>query len=1161
MKDLDFSIEDIRVKFRGTKNSIRVMLAQISPAYDPDVFAKESLVKINDSEKQAEKILKIIEHACAKEIDVLLFPELVAPFSHLETFEDAIRNVQKDMLVCLPYEHTPVSNCLSILPKECFEQPGIAVEKQDTRAVNFCRIVMNVRSQLKAFTQIKLSPFSVEFSLSAKDTLMCGKTVHRFVTNWGNFLFLICKDYVGEIGTEKKTPMFDFLKSLTKRGLHYVFVSSLNPEPEAFLHAARSFYYMQERSNYTFTVFLNIAELNNTAVIFPVRPHPKIKPSKDVEMLPLFADKPGWGTQLKFSGCKEQLITGTYVRLDKYEPMATKEFYSPVYETEQIALSKLGIESLMVQLPKGVAPQEKKAKPVPHNLPAQPTPFIGRETELAEIGKLFEDPSCRLMTLLGPGGIGKTRLSLQAASQRIGEFQHGVFWVPLAPLSSSDFLVSTIARHLEFSFRGPKDPKVQLFDYLREKSMLLVMDSFEHLIDGAGLIAEVLEAAPKVKIMVTSRERLNLKREWISEVQGMTFPQNERVDSLEEYSAVQLFLEGAKQVRPDFSLTNEKIPYIIRICRLVSGMPLAIELASAWMSVLSCKEVVEEIEQNIDFLATRMKNVPERHRSMRAVFEHSWDLLSDEEKNVFMKMSVFRGGFQRDAAEKVTKASLLHVSALVNKSLLKHYPSGRYAVHGLLRQYAEEKLDKVLKDKQKVHDLHCEFYGEFLHQRRDLLIREKQGEILEEIGEEIENARAAWLWAVEQGKEETINKCLDIVWRFYMMRGWYQDGEEMLGKASDKLESWLDEMEDEKCLVLGRVLKRQGIFSYRLGHYEKAEEVLQKCLHLFEKLDDQREIADTLNELGHVTYIHGGLLKGKQLIEESLSIYKKIGNGKGMAAPFTTLGNIAYRRGQFKEAKQHYQKSFAIYKERGDLWGIAILLMNLGIIAEELGEHTEAKRLYEESLVKSRELGDRRGIASNLNNMGNVAKELGEHMQARELYQESLEIKREIGDRKGIANSLGNLGNVALIMGQYDEARKYHQEALTMCEEIGFGWGMVSALVGLGNDSRALGEIQKSKKYFHEALSIATKISAVPLLLDVVVGIASLSTTEKAKALELLTFVLHHPGAYIHTKNQAEQLSSELRAQLDPQVVESAQRRGEARKLEDITADILKDRK
>ncbi len=1157
MKKSGISVKDEKIKFQRAKDSVRVMLAQISPAYDPDAFASNSLVKIKERAKQADKICKIIDYASTSGTDILIFPELVAPFDHMQAFEDTARKSKKDMVVCIPFEHTSLQDLVSALSEEELELHECLSEAKGERVVNFCRIFVNVGTQLRTLTQIKLTPFSVEFSLAARDTLVCGRTVHRFMTNWGNFLFLICKDYVGEIGTEKKTPMFDFLKSLTTKGLHYVFVSSLNPEPEAFLHAARSFYYMQEKSNNTFSIFLNIAELDNTTVVFPVRPHPGIRPTKQLEMLPLFAGKPAWGTQLRFPGLKERLITGTFVRLDTYEPMATKEIYSPIHHTEVVDLTELDIESKLVELPKGVAIKEKKKK-VLHNLPAQPTRFLGRKKELAEIANLFENPSCRLVTLLGPGGMGKTRLGIQTASNMVGTMKDGIVFVPLAPLSSGDFMVSTIANSLGFSFRGREDQKIQLLNYLHEKDLLLVMDNFEHLIVKAGLLAEILESASGVKILVTSRERLNLKGEWVYKVDGMACPEEEQVAALEECAVVQLFLEGAQRVRPDFSPSEEDMVRIAGICMLVEGMPLAVELASAWMSVLSCEEVAEEIEKNIDFLATSMRDVPERHRSMRAVFEHSWDLLADEEKSVYMRMSVFRGGFQKDAAKKTAQASLLHLSSLVNKSLVHHYPSGRYAIHELLRQYAEEKLADVPEEKEKVHDLHSEFYGEFLHQRRALLKGEKQREVLKHLGDEIGNIRAAWSWASEKGKTEVIDKSVRSLWRFYMIRGWFQDGDEMYARAAEKLrEKKVTERDTERDLVLGKVLGRQGVFSYQIGQYEKASELFEGSIQIFRELDAQQEVVDTLNEYSRVYFIKGDYAKAKDMLEECLTICKKLGYRKGMAAPYTTLGNIAYRLGEFKKARQYYERSHNAYKEAGDKWGLEIAMMNLANVTHEIGEHVQAKEIYEQSLALSRELGDRRGIAANLNNMGNVAKDLGEYAEAKELYQKSLKIKRETGDRKGIASSLGNLGNVAFAVGEYDEAKQHHREMLTLCKEIGYKWGIAGGLLSLGNDSSAQGESEEAKGFFHEALNIAMDIAAVPLALDVVVGLAPLVIEDKEETLALLSFVASHPSSYVHTTATVEKLCSNLAAELPADAVKAAQERGKAMKLEDAVSKVL----
>lgn len=312
-----------------------------------------------------------------------------------------------------------------------------------------------------------------------------------------------------------------------------------------------------------------------------------------------------------------------------------------------------------------------------NNLPAQTTSFIGREEELALIEQYLGNPACRLLTIIGLGGIGKTRLALQA-SAATGQFQQGVCFVGLASISSPEFLISTIASALNFPLYGRGDPITQLINYLSDKEMLLVLDNFEHLISGAGLLVEILQRAPHLNMLVTSRERLGLQEEWVLDLQGLTFPESEEIVLLENYSAVQLFLQRAQQVQADFWLRYLDKPAVARICRLVEGMPLGIELAAAWIRTFSCREIAVEIEKNYDFLTTSLQNIPKRHHSLQAVFEHSWGLLSEEERNVFSRLSVFWGGFSRKSAEQVVGASAFLLSALVDKSLLRRTDTDHY---------------------------------------------------------------------------------------------------------------------------------------------------------------------------------------------------------------------------------------------------------------------------------------------------------------------------------------------------------------------------------------------------------------------------------------------------------------------------------------------------
>jgi predicted ATPase/DNA-binding SARP family transcriptional activator len=322
----------------------------------------------------------------------------------------------------------------------------------------------------------------------------------------------------------------------------------------------------------------------------------------------------------------------------------------------------------------------------PHNLPAPPTPLIGRKAELAEIEDRLQDPACRLLTLVGPGGSGKTRLALEAAAKQMDNFFHGIFFVPLASLQSADAIVPAIAQALGFSFYREGTPQQQLLDYLRQKNMLLVLDNFEHLLDGVGLVGEILEAAPGIEIVITSRARLKMQGEHLFSVAGMDFPPRTpdsfsedgkgEFDDVAQYDAVKLFLTSARRLRPNFDLREDNMADVVRICRLVQGMPLGILLATAWVEILTPAEVAAQIEQSFDFLRRDWRDVPQRQRSMRAVFDHSWNLLTVRQRTVFQALSVFRGGFTHEAAQQVVGASLRELMALVSRCFLHRTPDG-----------------------------------------------------------------------------------------------------------------------------------------------------------------------------------------------------------------------------------------------------------------------------------------------------------------------------------------------------------------------------------------------------------------------------------------------------------------------------------------------------
>jgi predicted ATPase len=391
-------------------------------------------------------------------------------------------------------------------------------------------------------------------------------------------------------------------------------------------------------------------------------------------------------------------------------------------------------------------------------VPPSLTPFVGRQAELADIAELLANPDCRLVTLVGLGGVGKTRLALQVATEQVGLFADGVAFVPLAAVETPDGIVPIIAEVLNLAFRGPQAPAQQLASYLRAREMLLVLDGMEHVLEGAGLLSALLKEAPGLRALVTSRERLALREEWVYPLEGLDYPAAtplpDEGERLLVYSAVELFYRRAAQAGQRFALEAATAPAVAHICRLAEGLPLAVELAASWATTHSCQEIARALEQNLDILTTMLRQVPERQRSVRAAFEYSWQMLAGPERDAFARLSIFRGGFGAEAAFQVSGAAPPTLLALLEKSPLRRDPAGRYAMHELLRQYAEEKLHAEPAAREETRSRYVRHMASFLARQGEHLNDRQQKGALEEIGREIENVHHAWNLAVASGSEQ-----------------------------------------------------------------------------------------------------------------------------------------------------------------------------------------------------------------------------------------------------------------------------------------------------------------------------------------------------------------------------------------------------------------------
>nr|MBP6297832.1 protein kinase [Anaerolineae bacterium] len=434
-------------------------------------------------------------------------------------------------------------------------------------------------------------------------------------------------------------------------------------------------------------------------------------------------------------------------------------------------------------------------KTVKNNIPTLPVPFIGRDAPLADVSNLLNLPDVRLLTILGPGGVGKTRLVIEAA-RRIAELSsdatdtamvryiNGVFFVPLASLNRPELLPGAVASAIGFRFAAGADQRIQLVNYLREKAMVLVIDSADRALTSISLLSDILQAAPKLKILTTSRARLNLLGETVYTLEGLWIEDQISPERIAESSAYQLFVSSARRAKPGFEPTTRDAQSIARIVRMVGGLPLGIELAAAWVNQLTIEEIASEVGHSLDFLDS---GEHDRHGSLRSVFEQSWNLLSDDERTTLTRIAVFRGRFSRAAGQTVTGASLRQLMNLVNKGILRRSPdTDIYQIDELTRQYAEEKLNQS-PEVATIRDAHMRYFVSALSERYGNLYTREQREALRAIEADMNNIRSAWFRAVKYVRYEELSSAVTTLALYFDMVGQFDEAEEVLAPAIESV--------------------------------------------------------------------------------------------------------------------------------------------------------------------------------------------------------------------------------------------------------------------------------------------------------------------------------------------------------------------------------------
>lgn len=762
------------------------------------------------------------------------------------------------------------------------------------------------------------------------------------------------------------------------------------------------------------------------------------------------------------------------------------------------------------------------------NLPQYLTPMIGRLRELEQLSQLLRDPQCRLLTLVGPGGIGKTRLALEVTTQVQDIFSEGVYFVPFAPVSSTRLIVPVIADAIGFAFQstGRADPKTQLFGYLKEKEALLLADNLEQLLDEEGIevLAELLTNAPLVKLLSTSRETLGLQGEWVFEVQGLPVPESGYPQGSAQNPSVELFLLSAQRAQVGFDATQADYPAITRICQMLEGMPLGIELAAAWVRTLSCAEIAQEIERGMGFLSIAARDLPARHRSMRAVFDHSWKLLTAEEQRVLLRLSVFRGGFRREAAEQVEGISLSTISSLVAKSLIRRSGAGRYDLHDVVRQFATDHFSEHPDEQTATRARHGNYYLALFGHAAGRLRSAAQRETLGELSAEQDNIRAAWDWALGQGEFSLIEQTLRSFAMLYDTRGWLQEGLDTLGRAITALETVYGPSPSDSAnqIALGHLLATRALLASRLGQYVQAQAMLERSLAILRPLNEPRVLVEAITFLSMAMELTGNYASALELYSEGLEIATTTGDPWFAALCLTGVtGLVRFTQSSIKPETAHerFLSVVANWRLIGDPRLTAISLNNLSLSALRLGRYDEARAALEESIALSGSVGDRWGLSYAYRGLGIVAQAQGEHREAVDIFQKSLDTLSELGARQDFARVLTEMGQ---------------------------------SVLALGNESEA-GQV------WRESLSIAIETHGMFVALDALVGLASLRAKwgYVVDALVLVLFVLDQPAINQSTKDRSTRLRAELEAQLTSQQVEEALAQARSKTFEAVVADFL----
>jgi predicted ATPase/DNA-binding SARP family transcriptional activator/Tfp pilus assembly protein PilF len=725
------------------------------------------------------------------------------------------------------------------------------------------------------------------------------------------------------------------------------------------------------------------------------------------------------------------------------------------------------------------------------HLPLQFTRFFGREQELAQLLAQLTPATARprLVTLTGAGGIGKTRLAVEAARRLEEAWQGAVWFVPLADLSDVRLIASAIVEAMGQPCLSRAEPLQQAVEALSSQPSFLVLDNFEHLVDAGTMVVQtLLERVPTLTCLVTSRHLLGLTGERELFVRPLPIPQErETPEQLSQVESVRLFVDRAQAVKPDFQVTPQNALAVAELCDRLEGIPLAIELAAGRAQVLTPAQMLAQLENRFDFLVSRRRDVAARHRTLREAIEWSFRLLAPDLQRFFAGLSVFRGGWSLEAAETVCEAgasedagpgpglALDYLAQLRDCSLILTEEAGpgasamRFRMLETLRAYATEQL--TAGERAALRERHRDCFLALAEAAEPHLLDAEQMAWLERLETEHDNLRAATEW---RGTQESAGAGLRLaiaLRRFWEIRGYAREGRLYL---ADLL---AQEQAAPRTALRASALIGAGRLAEVQGDYAAARALYEESLAIARESGERPGLAESLYHLGVLAQEQGDYGAARLLLEESLAIRREFGDSAGVAASLNALGNVASHRGDYAAARRLYEESLTLRRALEDRRGIAASLTNLGLLLHEQGDAASARALHTESLALHRALGDKSGAAASLTNLGRVATDEGDFAAARTLFEETLAIRRELGEKQGIATSLNNLGVVALYQEDFPAARAFFEESLTLRRLLGARRGIASSLANLGHVTWKLQDYTVARSLAEQSLAILCELA------------------------------------------------------------------------------------